>query len=82
MGDSLPVPPELQHLIEKRENEADRRQDEQRTADNRRQLDLGPLGAIESAETLDDVPESDRRATQGRRKRRERRRKRRRRSDQ
>lgn len=51
----IPIPEELQHLIEKRKREADRRQQE------RREEDIGPLGAVLSAETMDDVPDKDRR---------------------
>jgi hypothetical protein len=61
MGERLPVPPELEHLIEKREREEDRRQAE------RRQCDLGPLGAIESEADLNAVPTSERRSGQDRR---------------
>jgi hypothetical protein len=43
----IPIPPELQHLIEKRE-QSDRRQ-----GMDRRELDLGPLGSVESLEELD-----------------------------
>ena len=62
MSEPLPVPPELQHLIEKREAEEDRRLRERRAGDDQRALDAGPLGAIESAESLDDVPLEDRRS--------------------
>jgi hypothetical protein len=66
MGKHLPVPPELEHLIEKRERQTDRRQSEQRK-DN-----LGPLGAIESADQIDEVPTIDRRRGTDRRKKKRR----------
>ncbi len=62
MSKSLPLPQELAHLIEKREAERDRRAEE-----DRREADLGTLGAIESAESLDDVPTEERRDGQERR---------------
>jgi hypothetical protein len=61
MGKQIPVPPELQHLIEKREQEADRRRGDHRSGKDQRTVDLGPLGAIESAAELDDIPSEDRR---------------------
>lgn len=51
----IPIPDELRHLIEKRERMNDRREGD------RRDEDIGPLGAVLSAETMDDVPEKDRR---------------------
>jgi hypothetical protein len=51
----ISIPDELLHLIEKRKAAADRRRDE------RREEDIGPLGAVLSAETMDDVPEKERR---------------------
>jgi hypothetical protein len=48
MSDELPVPRELQHLIEKR-RVRDRRRRRRRAGKDRRQLDLGPLGTLESA---------------------------------
>jgi hypothetical protein len=66
MSKRIPVPPELDHLIEKRDQEVDRRQAEQRSGQEKRGDDLGPLGAIESAESLDDVPTEDRRQGQRR----------------
>ena len=80
MGKRLAVPAELEHLIEKRDNDDDRRGKKRRGADRRGGDDLGPLGAIESAKSLDDVPTSDRRSKQ-RRKASERRRTRRRKSE-
>jgi len=67
MSERLPVPPELEHLIEKRDLEADRREAEQRSGQDQRVDDLGPLGAIESAKDLDEVPTEDRRREQERR---------------
>lgn len=52
--DSMAVPPELQHLLEKR-SAADRRKKQRRAAD------LGPIGSIESAESLDEVNFAERR---------------------
>ena len=66
MNEHLPIPPELQHLIEKREQEEDRRQKQQRSDQDQRQVDLGPLGAIESARDLDEVPTEERRSGQAR----------------
>jgi hypothetical protein len=51
MSDKLPLPPELQHLIEKR-SDVVRRRKKRRTGAERRQCDLGPLGPIESAEGI------------------------------
>ena len=81
MSKRLPVPPELEHLIEKREREEARRREERRREEEPRQVDLGPLGALESADDLDDVPRDERRSGAERRKKEERRRKRRRKSD-
>lgn len=81
MSDRLPVPPELEHLIEKRENEQDRRRAEERDSEDRRSADLGPLGAIESAESLDDIPHGERRSDEDRRQRKDRRGRQRRDSD-
>jgi hypothetical protein len=67
MNERLPVPPELEHLIEKREQDEDRRQQEQRSDEDKRQVDLGPLGAIESAKELDEVPTEERRKSKERR---------------
>jgi len=78
MGKRLPVPRELQHLIEKREQEEDRRQGDHRSGKDQRTVDLGPLGAIESAKELDEVPSEDRRRKKVRREGNERRKKRRR----
>ena len=55
MTDELPLPQELQHLIEKRSGPA-RRRKKRRTAAERRQCDLGPLGALESASDVTQIP--------------------------
>jgi hypothetical protein len=75
MSEQLPVPPELEHLIEKREIEQDRRTGEQRANGDRRKVDLGPLGAIESATNIDEVPTEERRSGEQRRQQKERRKK-------
>jgi hypothetical protein len=75
MGKRLQVPPELEHLIEKREAEEDRLRRDDRAGDDRRQEDVGPLGAIESAAQLDEVPTEERRGQSDRRKGDDRRRK-------
>jgi hypothetical protein len=80
MSDPLPVPPELEHLIEKRENK-DRRKTGRRSGEDRREADLGPIGCIESADDLDQVPLQERRSGQERRQDRERRKKARRKTD-
>ena len=72
MSEPLPIPPELEHLIEKR-LEPDPRETKRRTGHDQRDLDLGPLGAIESAEDLEDVPTEDRRTGKERREDEERR---------
>jgi hypothetical protein len=58
MSKHLTVPPELEHLIEKREA-AERRELERRLQE-RRQLDLGPLGQLETAD-VDEIELEDRR---------------------
>ena len=64
----IPIPPELSHLIEKRQRETDRRENGvRRQLQDRRKVDLGPLGAIESAESLEEVPTEDRRKISDRR---------------
>jgi hypothetical protein len=78
MSKRLPVPPELEHLIEKREQEKDRRVGDERSKSDRRNADLGPLGAIESAADIDDVPTADRRSGEPRRQQKDRRKKQRR----
>ena len=77
MGKRLPVPPELQHLIEKREQE-ERRLVDHRSGKDQRSVDLGPLGAIESAAEIDEVPSDERRRGRDRRQGNERRKQRRR----
>ena len=77
MGKRLPVPPELQHLIEKREQE-ERRLEDHRSGKDQRSVDLGPLGAIESAAEIDEVPSDERRRGRDRRQGNERRKQRRR----
>jgi hypothetical protein len=72
MSDQLPVPPELEHLIEKRENE-ERRRAGRRSGEDRREADLGPIGGIESVDDLDQVPLQERRSGKQRRQNRERR---------
>ena len=59
MSKRLPVPPGLEHLIEKREEDSDRRASNKRRSSERREADLGPVGAIESAKDIDDVPTED-----------------------
>ncbi len=75
MSKRLPVPPELEHLIEKREQDDDRRARNKRSESDRRKENLGPLGAIESADNIDDVPTTERRSGQQRRQQKERRKK-------
>ena len=66
MPNQLPIPPDLQHLIEKREC-AERRGKSRRAKAERRTCDLGPLGAIESISDIDLLPLEDRRSRQSRR---------------
>ena len=81
MNDELPLPQELQHLIEKR-RDRDRRRKKRRAGKPRRQLDLGPLGSLESAEGLAEMVVEERRTRAERRSKTGNRRKRpRRRSD-
>jgi hypothetical protein len=80
MHDSLDVPPELQHLIEKRESE-DRRTGQRRDHAERRQIDLGPLGSADSIDELESREFQDRRSDEDRRENRERREKARRQAD-
>jgi hypothetical protein len=67
MSKRLPVPPELEHLLEKREHESDRRGRAERSGAGRRKEDLGPPGASESAGKTEDVPTADRRSGKDRR---------------
>ncbi len=61
MPNRLPVPEELLHLIEKRESGARRSEEE------RRETDLGPIGAIESLTDLTELPLEERRGRTDRR---------------
>lgn len=67
MPNRLPVPEELLHLIEKRDVDSTDG-GERRSGTERRQVDLGPLGAVESATDLDELPVEDRRTSGQRRK--------------
>jgi hypothetical protein len=80
MPNELPLPPELQHLIEKRESQ-DRRAIDARQGDDRRSLDMGPAGALLSSAEIEQLPETDRRTEGERRKQTNRRRKPRRKAD-
>lgn len=66
MIDPSDLPPELRHLIEKRER-ADRRAAQRRHSAERREADLGPLGAANSVEDLQDLDFEDKRSGQERR---------------
>jgi hypothetical protein len=66
MPNELPIPLELQHLIEKREDR-ERRKKTQRSEPERRKADLGPLGALESIADIDELPLEDRRSRGDRR---------------
>jgi len=66
VSNHLPIPSDLQHLIEKR-TRTDRRKKRRRSG-SRRQVDLGPLGALESGGGLDQVDLEDRRVSAERRK--------------
>lgn len=61
MIDPAEIPPELQHLIEKRELE-NRRAGQRRDSGERRQLDLGPLGIADSVEDLESLDLEDKRS--------------------
>jgi hypothetical protein len=80
MPNDLPVPPELQHLIEKRENE-DRRKSQRRGGQDRREEDLGPLGRIESVDDLQRLAMEEERSGRERRKDQQRRATKRRKAD-
>jgi hypothetical protein len=67
MPNELPLPPELRHLIEKRERTG-RRNRSRRVKQDRRADDLGPLGSIESIADLEALPLEDRRLGRDRRK--------------
>jgi hypothetical protein len=79
MIDPSELPPEIQHLIEKREG-GDRRSKQQRESEERRQIDLGPLGAIKPDQDLDELALEERRSG-GERREQDRRQKNRRRSN-
>ena len=64
--DGMDVPAELMHLIEKRKSEC-RRKDDRRGGIDRRMVNLGPLGAVESVEDLENVPLEERRSEEHRR---------------
>jgi len=66
MPNRLPVPEELLHLIEKRDVDSAER-GERRCDVQRRETDLGPVGAVESIADLDDLPLEDRRSEAERR---------------
>jgi hypothetical protein len=66
MSDPLPIPPELEHLIEKRTTSAGRRKKSRRTG-NRREVNLGPLGTLETAESFEDAVLEERRKSEERR---------------
>lgn len=66
MPNYLRVPPELQHLIEKRESD-DRRQAERRSGEDRRAQDLGPSAAVEPVGDPNGPPDADRRSGEDRR---------------
>jgi len=78
LSNRLPLPADLQHLVEKRV-ETDRRKKRRRDG-SRRQVDLGPLGALESGSGLDQIVPEDRRASAERRKQADRRKRSRRKS--
>ncbi len=72
MPNRLPVPDELLHLIEKRDVDS-QSGGERRSGDERRQVDLGPIGTIQTASNLEEVPLEDRRMGRKRRVKRDRR---------
>ena len=72
MIDPSELPPDIQHLIEKRER-ADRRSQNRRGSQERRELDLGPLGAASAEDDLEDLQLDERRSGQDRRTNRDRR---------
>jgi hypothetical protein len=67
MADHLPLPSKLQHLVEKR-SRPDRRKQQRRKGRPRRQVDLGPLGTLETAADLSDAVLEERRTSGDRRK--------------
>ena len=68
MADHLPLPSKLQHLVEKR-SKTDRRKQRRRKGKPRRQVDLGPLGSLETAADLGDAVLEERRTSGDRRRR-------------
>ena len=62
----LKVPPELQHLIEKRA-ETERRAERRRAKSERRKLDLGPAAAAKTAKELIALGADERRSAKERR---------------
>ena len=80
MPNSLPIPPELQHLIEKRETDS-RKETERRSGQDRRECDLGPIGSAESDEGLEQLSMLERRSGEERREENERRKQARRKPD-
>lgn len=66
MANRLPVPPELLHLIEKRNADQEEAKD-RRSSEEQRHCDLGPVGALESVPSLDELPSEDRRSQTERR---------------
>ena len=60
MSDHLPIPPELEHLIEKRQEE-DRRKSGRRGQEDRRVVDLGP-GACRELKDGSEQPPRERRS--------------------
>ena len=65
MQDPNEIPESFRHLIEKRES-ADRRESGRRCGQDRRKIDLGPLGAAQSADDVTELLE-DRRSGNDRR---------------
>jgi len=80
----LPVPSELEHLIEKRETDDRRKGDRRRSGQDRRQVDLGPAGGAGTcaAEEGQQAPATERRSGTERRSQHDRRRAARRTADQ
>ena len=66
MANRLPVPPELLHLIEKRDTDPEE-SNGRRSGDERRDSDMGPMGTLESIPSLDELPTEDRRSQTDRR---------------
>ena len=68
----LSVPPELQHLIEKRQLQ-DRREDQRRGGTDQRECNVGPLGVVDPVEDPESLVTEDHRSGKDRRKKRHRR---------